>query len=309
MDRFRRLEVLIRSADAGSFAKAAAALNLTPSAVSHSIADLERDLRVSIFYRTTRELRLTEQGEELYRRAREILDKLTEAEAAVSGAQARVTGVLRVGMPTALSGDILMPRIAQFMTRHPDLKLECLVMKQVQEMHASGLDLLLRVGDPPDSRLIARKVAQGKIGVYAAPTYLKSKGEPRTPDELAKHGCLVFKPNWSLRPVDVWSFERGIERRAIAVRAALTTDDRDALLAAALGGAGIARMSLFDPNLIRSRRLKRLLSTWHCPGGPAVYALYRKTSRTSAKIGAFLDFVEQTFAAFDPDELTVSRTT
>jgi DNA-binding transcriptional LysR family regulator len=305
MDRFRRLEVLVRSADAGSFARAAAALNLTPSAVSHSIAELERDLRVPVFYRTTRQLRLTEQGEELYRCAREILDKLNETEAAVSRAQVKLTGVLRVGMPTVLSCDILMPHITRFMARHPDLRLECLVMKQVQEMHAGGLDLLLRVGEPPDSRLVARKVAHGKTQPYAAPAYLEARGEPRTPDDLVEHRCLVFKPNWSLRPVDVWEFERGGERGAIRVSATLTSDDRNALLAAAVAGAGVIRLGIFDPELIKSGRLKPLLSAWQWLGAPPVYALYRKASRTPAKITAFIDFVEQAFVAFDPEELTL----
>jgi DNA-binding transcriptional LysR family regulator len=305
MDRFRRLEVLVCSADAGSFAKAAAALNLTPSAVSHSIAELERELRVPVFYRTTRQLRLTEQGEELYRRAREILEKLDEAETVVSSANVKLTGVLRVGMPTALSVHILMPRITQFVTQHPALKLEFHVMKQVHEMHAGGLDLLLRVGEPPDSRLVARKVAQGKSSVYAAPSYVESFGEPRTPEALAEHRCVVFKPNWSLRPLDLWHLERGRERRAIRVPTTLTLDDREAVLAATLGGAGIARIGLFDPELIRSGRLKRLLPAWESADSPSVYVLYRKASSTASRIAAFIEFVEQAFAAFDPEELTL----
>jgi LysR family transcriptional regulator for bpeEF and oprC len=250
---------------------------------------------------------LTHEGEEFYQRAREILDKLNEAEELVCAARVRLGGSLRVGMPTAISGPIMMPRIAHFLRRHPELKLECRVMKQVHEMHAGGLDLLLRVGEPPESNLIARKVAEGKISVYAAPSYLKSCSEPRTPDELAQHSCLVFKPNWSSRPLDVWRFARGRERKTIAVPTTLVTDDRDALLAAAVGGAGIVHIGLFDPELIRSQRLRRLLSAWTCPAGPPVYALYRKTSRNAAKIAAFLDFVEQSFAAFDPEELTLTH--
>ena len=169
MDRLRRLELFVRATEAGSFAKAAESLDLTPSAVSHSIAELERDLRVTLFYRTTRQLKLTEDGEELYRRAREILDKLAEAESALSRAPARRSGTLRIGMPAVVSLHVVMPALPGFLRRHPDLKLESRVVKQVKEMHSGGFDVLLRVGEPPDSELIARKVAQINYGVYAAP--------------------------------------------------------------------------------------------------------------------------------------------
>jgi DNA-binding transcriptional LysR family regulator len=161
------------------------------------------------------------------------------------------------------------------------------------------------VGEPADSRLVARKIAQGKTQPYAAPAYLKTYGEPRTPDDLPKHRGLVFKPNWSLRPVDVWEFERNGVQGAVRVASTLTSDDRNALLAAAVAGAGIIRLGIFDPGLVRSGRLKPLLTEWQWLGAPPVYALYRKASRTPAKINAFIEFVEQTFAAFDPEELTL----
>lgn len=305
MDRLRRLEILVRTTEAGSFAKAAESLDLTPSAVSHSIADLEKELRVTLFYRTTRQLRLTEDGEELYRRGREILDKLAEAETAVSRAPARLGGTLRVGMPAVISLHILMPRLPEFMRRNPDLKLECRVVKQVKEMHAGGFDLLLRVGEPPDSGLIARKVAQIQYSVYAAPDYLKFAGEPMSPDDLARHRCLVFKPNWSMKPLDEWSFERNGERKTVKVPAALTTDDREGLIATALAGGGVMRSGMFGPAPIATGQLKRVLSEWTCLDAPTLYVLYRRTPRLAPKIVAFLEFAAEAFAAFDPEELTL----
>jgi DNA-binding transcriptional LysR family regulator len=305
MDRLRRLELLVRAADAGSFAKAAESLDLTPSAVSHSIAQLERDLRVTLFYRTTRQLRLTDDGEELYRRAREILDKLAEAEGFVTRARARLTGTLRIGLPTVVSLHIVMPALPQFMKQHPGLKIETSVAKQVKEMHAGGFDVLLRVGEPGDSGLIARKVAQVRYGVYAAPDYLKAAGEPLTPADLSRHRCLVFKPNWSTKPLDEWRFERGGVLESARVAAGLTTDDREGLIATALAGGGVMRLGMFGPEPVVTGRLKRLLGDWTCLEAPVLYALYRKSPRPAPKISAFLEFVGQAFAAFDREELTL----
>jgi DNA-binding transcriptional LysR family regulator len=305
MDQLRRIELLVRAADAGSFTKAAHALDLTPSAVSHSISVLEREMRATLFYRTTRQLRLTEAGSELYRRGVEILERLKEAENVVSRTQSGVAGHLRVGMPTAISDEIIMPRLSRFMDRQPDLKLEFRVAKQVQEMHATGLDILLRVGKPPDSDLIARRVAQIRFVVYAAPSYLKLHGEPRMPEDLAAHRCLVFKPNWSSRPLDKWSFERGRERRTINVPATVTTDDRGGMIASALAGGGIMRAGMFDPAKITTGQLKPLLGEWTSVGAPAVYMLYRKSARSDSKLLAFLRFIEDSFVDFDPQELTL----
>src|SRR5438309_3389170 len=152
MDRVRRIELLVRAAEAGSFAKAARLLRLDPSAVSHAIAELEKELRVTLFYRTTRQLRLTEDGEEIYRRGTEILGHLADLEGAASKAPEALTGTLRVGLSVTMSRSIITPRVSEFMRRHPSLRLEFLVLTQVKDMHASGVDLMLRAGDLPDRK-------------------------------------------------------------------------------------------------------------------------------------------------------------
>ena len=309
MDRVRRIEMLVQAADAGSFAKAARLLQLDPSAVSHAIAELERELRVTLFYRTTRQLQLTEDGEELYRRGREILERLADMESAISRPAARLTGILRVGMGVPQSREIIMPRLPEFMRRHPGLQLECIVLTQVRDMHASGVDLLLRVGEPEDSRLIARKIGQLKFGVYAAPSYLESTGEPERPQDLRNHRCLVHKAPVAVKPLDTWEFERGGERQVVKVPHTLLTDDREGLIAAALAGGGIMRIGMFDPGLITSGRLRKVLTAWNCMGAPAFYAVYRRTQRLSPKIAAFLEFVDECISTFDADGLTLEAAT
>ncbi|HYZ34471.1 MAG TPA: LysR family transcriptional regulator [Crenalkalicoccus sp.] len=308
MDRVRRIEMLVRAAEAGSFSKAAAALRLTPSAVSHGIAELEGRLRLRLFHRTTRQLRLTAEGEAVYRRAREIVDRLDELEsaAAAPARSGRLTGTLRVGAAIPISRGIIAPRLASFLARHPELRVELLVQNEAQEMHSGGMDLLLRVGPLADSQLVARRLALLRFVACAAPAYLEAAGEPKGPNDLLRHRCLVHKPPFARNPWDEWAFERSGERRRVVVPAALMTDDREALLAAALAGAGVIRVGMFDPGLLASGALRRILSDWSCPGGPTLNALYRRTPGLVPKVAAFLDFAAAALADFDPEGLTLT---
>lgn len=304
MDRLRRYEMLVKAAEAGSFAKAAALLQLDPSAVSHAIGQLEQELRITLFYRTTRQLKLTADGEELCARAREILQQVAELENA-SRAPKNLTGTLRIGMSVPMSRNIVMPRLPEFTRRHPELSIECLVLTRVKDMHASGVDVMVSAGEPPQSNLIARKLMTLRFGVYAAPAYLDSAGIPADPDELRRHRCLVHKPPFSLKPLDQWEFDRGGERRRIDVPRTLVTDDREGLIAAALASGGLMRIGMFDPALIAAGRLRRVLADWDCLGTPPVYALYRRSSRLAPKVTAFLKFLAEAAAVFDPEDVTV----
>jgi DNA-binding transcriptional LysR family regulator len=306
MEKLRRLEMVVRVADAGSFSRAARTLGVTPSAVSHAVSDLERELRISVFYRTTRHLRLTQDGEAIYERGRAILDQLTQLEATVTKPSERLRGTLRIGLSISLSRWMIMPTIATFTRRHPELRLEMLVLTQVKEMHAEGVDLMLRVHELQDSGLIARRIATIRFGVYGSPDYLERAGVPDEPNDLLRHRCLVYRDPGLGKPLDEWIFERRGERKVITVdQPAIVSDDREGLLAALLGGAGLYRTGNFDPAYIKSGRLRRVLPDWTCPDGFPIYAIYRRTPRLAPKIAAFLEFASEAFAAFDPDELTM----
>ena len=306
MDRARRIEIFMRAADAGSLAGAARALDLTPSAVSRAVSDLEAALGVTVFYRTTRQIRLTEEGHELYRRGRALLHALAELDTAMAPTR-QLSGTLRVGLSVNISRYVITPGLPEFIRRHPGLRLEFSVASQPKEMHVRGIDVLLRAGLPNDSSLLARKLREQRFDVYAAPSYLEAAGTPQHPDELARHRCVVHAPASLARPLDEWAFERGGERRVLKIRPALLTDDREALIAAVVGGAGVMRIGMFDPALVTSGRVQRILTDWSCPGGHSFYAMYRKTPRVPPRIAAFLTFAEQAFAAFDPDGITMVK--
>jgi DNA-binding transcriptional LysR family regulator len=309
MDRLRQLEIVLRVAAARSFSKAAPSLGVTPSAISHAIADLERRLRVVLFYRTTRQLKLTEEGEAFCRRGQEIVDRLEELEAAAMQSAGRMTGTLRVGMGAMVSQYIIMPRLPCYLQKHPSLFVECRLLKQPQDMLAEGVDLLLRGGEPPESNLVARRIGRVRFGIYASPSYLARYGEPDHPSELARHRCLNFQTPWMDKPSSHWMFERGSQRVSARINSVLVSDEREGVIAAALAGGGIIRMGMFEPTLITSGRLRRLLSDWTCPDGPAIYALYRKTARLPYKISSFIHFAAEAMDAFDPDGLTIVHET
>lgn len=305
MDRIRRLELLVRAAEAGSFSRAASSLDLTPSAVSHAIADLEKNLGVSLFHRTTRQLRLTSEGEGIYLRGRELLRQMTELESSARRTPERLTGTLRVGLPVPLSSDIVMPKLPGFLHLHPQLRVEFFIMMQPKDMHAEGVDVLLRIGDPPVTDLVARKIAQIRHGLYASPQYLAGAGTPESPEDLNRFLCLVIKVAGSSRPLEEWTFERGNERQVIQVMPRVVAQDRQGIIAAVLAGTGLMRLGCFDPSLISSGRLQRVLPDWTCPPGFSIYAMYRRTAASSPKVQVFLKFVEEAFAQFDPHEVTL----
>lgn len=305
MDRLRHIELLIRAVEAGSFAKAARSLHLTPSAVSHAIAELEKGLGVPLFYRTTRQLRLTEEGEGVYQRGSDILRQLAELESGLRKTAGRLTGTLRVGLGVPLSRNVIMPVLPAFLRHHPHLRLEFHIQSQPKEMYAEGVDLLLRISEPPECNLIARKIGQIRHAVYAAPEYLTIAGAPASPEDLLQHSCLVMKVPGTSRPLDEWEFERAGERKVIQIVPRVVTYDREGLLAAVLAGAGLMRLGCFHPSLIGSGQLRRVLTDWSCPPGFPIFAMYRKTTRMPPKLAAFLEFVEEAFAAFDPEEVTL----
>lgn len=306
MDRVRQIEMVVRAADSGSFAKASATLGITPSAMSHAISTLEKQLRTTLFYRTTRQLRLTEDGEAFCRRGREVLDKLSEMDAAPTRSTARLSGKLRVGVGTVIAQHLIMPRLAEFLKQHPGLSVECRQRWHVKDMHAEGMDVLTWVGRQPDPGVIARKLCESRLDVYASPAYLKSYGVPKHPRDLARHRCLVFYPvSWAIKPLDTWEFQRGKEREVITVNSTLLCDEREMLITAAVNGVGLIRTGFFDPTLIATGRLRRVMEDWTCAGAPSLYVMYRKAQRQSPKILAFVEFMQESVAAFDPERLTV----
>jgi len=234
-----------------------------------------------------------------------ILADLDHADRSVTHLQSTPRGLLRVNAPMSFGTIKLGPVIADFMALHPELQIQLVLSDEQVDPVQEGLDVTLRIAELESSSLIARKIIPIERVLCASPDYLKSAGTPKTPDDLLRHRCLIHKPPHEPKPFDLWTFEKRGVRKEVRLTPALLTNDREGLITAAVNGAGIARSGMFDPGLIASGRLQPLLTDWACIGKQDIYALYRKSARTSPKVAAFIEYAAQAMNAFDPGELTL----
>lgn len=245
--------------ETGSFAGAAAALRLTPSAVSKGVSRLEGALGVKLVARTTRALHVTEEGAAFLERCRRAFELLAEAaEEASSGARA-MRGTIRVGMPP-LFGTHFLPRVLPaFLAEHPELRVELVSTMRLTDVVEKGLDLAIAVGELPDSSLVARPLGHGELVVVASPRYLADAGSPRAPADLARHRCLVYaRPDG--RDAE-WVFRGDVGDRPLAVSGRARSDDMHHLAAMAVAGLGVAQLPLFAVAAeIEAGSLRRVLS-------------------------------------------------
>ncbi len=286
------IEFLTTTVEAGSFAAAARRLGVTPSAVSRRVAQLERELGVPLLARTTRSLRLTHDGEAFYQRCVRVLSELREAKEAIARATKKPAGLLRVDAPVALGRALLVPALPRFLERYPEIRLDLTLRDHFVDPVAEGLDVLLRIGSLGESNLIARKLGASRIGHYASPAYVKRRGTPKTPRDLARHHCIGYLRDG--RPAPLKFVGDGAETTA-EIAGPFNTNDATSLLEIAIAGKGIAALFDFLAHAAVERgELVRVLEKY--PGSTwPIHALYPKNRHLLPKVGVFLDFVSKLF--------------
>jgi LysR family transcriptional regulator for bpeEF and oprC len=225
----------------GNFARAARELGLSPSAVAKNVARLERQLGLRLFHRTTRQVSLTQDGRQLFERCQRIVDEVAALEDEASGARAAVRGVLRIDAPFTYGKQVVLPILQRLLTQHPELRLDLRLSDAYTDLIREGIDAVVRIGHLPDSRLVARLFDQQDLLVCASPRYLSQHGEPKTPDALTTHQCVVFRMPRTGRDRP-WQFRRG--RRAIDFHpeSRVRIDDGEALVHAALTDMGLVQV-------------------------------------------------------------------
>jgi len=288
MRSFAHIEVFVAAVEAGSFTIAARRLGVTPSAVSRRIAALERELGVPLLARTTRSLRLTNDGIGFHRRCARILDDLEEARSEVLSAGKKPAGVLRVDAPIALGRTLIAPKVPQFLRLYPDVSLELTFRDAFIDPVAEGVDVLVRIAAMTDSSLMVRRLAQSRIRICASPSYVERYGRPATPADLANHRCIGFMRDG--RP-DPWRFGGATASTVVDVRGNIHTNDVDVMLTSALAGNGIVAM--FDflvADALAQGTLLDLLPKSETIIRP-IHALYPKNRHLVPKVKAFLDFL------------------
>jgi DNA-binding transcriptional LysR family regulator len=283
--------------ESGTFARAADRLALTPSGVSRAITRLEARIGVRLFDRSPRAVTLTEEGRRFHDQVMPLLAGLEEAAAEAAGAAATVGGRLRVSVDPWFARTMLAPQLQRFLARHPLLSLDLRTSNHREEMMA-GTDVAIRFGAPDAPSLIARKLLETRIVTCAAPAYLKKRGTPRTPQDLARHEALLFRDPQSGLPFP-WEFHRGGTVTAIDVPGHLVTDDPSVAVAACVAGQGIFQSLAIglDPLLAR-KELVQVLPDWSDERYP-LYAYHPSRHLPPVKVRAFLDFVQEISAGYD----------
>lgn len=295
------MSVFAAVVDGGSFASAAEALDMSPPGVSRAIARLEARLGIRLFDRTTRSIRLTDEGRRFYAQVLPLLSGLEEAAANAAQGATSVRGRLRVHMDPLFSRLVLAPRLGEFMAAYPQLEMELATRDQLGDIVADGFDVAVRFGEPPDSTLVARKLLDTRILTVAAPAYLHRYGHPARPQELGagKHICIEFRDAATGRTFP-WEFHRKREQLAVKTTGRLIVNDGGTMHAACVAGYGIAQvMDVAAGPLVASGQLVELFPDWPEERFP-LYALYPSRHHPSAKVRAFLDFVIDITASAQP---------
>lgn len=273
----------------GSFTAAAEKLGLSRSAISKQVAHLENRLQARLLNRTTRRLSLTEVGQAFYASARRGLQEIADAEAAVSSLQAAPRGTLQLNVPMSFGILHVAPAIADFLARYPELQVDVRLDDRKLDLVEAGFDLAIRIGELPDSSLVARALCPCPLVACAAPAYLKRRGRPATPDELRRHEVVIY--SYSDVPSQ-WTFTgRGDQKISVPVTGRVRMNNSLALREVLLAGAGITVTPRFvvEPDL-RAGRLTAVLEDYRLRE-LAVYAVYPERRHLSPKVRAFIDFI------------------
>lgn len=264
MKSLQDLDIFVRTADSGSLSAAARALDLTPAAASAALKRLEAELGVALFVRSTRSLRLTQEGELFLEQCRPALANLWQARDQLAGGQAAWRGTLQLAAPSDLGRNVLMPWLDAFQQQHPGVDLRLHLSDRAANVYSDPVDAAFRYGRPQDSSLVALPLSLTHRRVLcAAPSYLQARGTPRTPHDLDAHDCLCFMLGEEVH--DRWSFWQQGQPAAVQVRVRgrNIANDGDAVRRWAVAGRGIAYKSYFDvAEDLAMGRLQALCTEW-----------------------------------------------
>ncbi len=288
------LHVLVQTARGGTLTAAARALGMTPAAASATLKRLEAQLGTRLFERSTRAMRLTQPGQILLDYAQRAFELLDEGESQVGADRATLVGTVRVAAPSDLTRSVLLPLFDEFLAAHPGLQLRLSVADRVLDVLKDEVDLAIRYGALPDSRLVARTLALAHPVCSASPDYLRRHGTPRTPQELAAHNCITF--DRAGRRHRAWRFCRDGQWTEVRVDGDRSVDDASLAREWALAGFGVLLKSEIDQRRdLESGALVPLLEEWQTEPYP-LHALLPSGRFVPNRVRALVDFLASRFA-------------
>lgn len=295
--------VFVKVVELGSFISAAKALRLPKTTVSRKVQDLETRLGAQLLHRTTRKLGLTEAGNVYYEHCQRIARELDEAESAVGQLQSGPRGWLRVTAPYSLGTTWIAPLLGEFHARHPEVRVELLLSNEPLDLIAKEIDVALRVGNLPDSNLVARKLAIFRTQVYASPAYIERHGEPLHPDDLQHHRTLAMQKSQSTGSFR-WTLNDGKRETEFVIDPIVVANDPAPLRGALLCGEGLMLVSdVMIKAYAEHGLVQRVLGGWRGPDYE-FNAVFPRGQVQSPKVRAFVDFLVERLN-FDADYMQV----
>ncbi|CAM3746443.1 putative HTH-type transcriptional regulator YhjC [Pseudomonas reidholzensis] len=292
MELLQSMQVFARVADLGSFTRAADALQIGRPQVTRAIQALEASLGVRLFQRTTRTVRLTSEGERFYQRVSAILGDVAEATSMFGVAGSTLRGRLRVDIPTAFSQPGLIQGLKDFTARYPAVELALGVTDRTVDLVAEGVDCVLRIGELPDSSLIARRIGQATMVTCAAPRYLQEHGEPKTLEDLNTHPGITFLSGQNQRPLP-WQFMQGGSEQSYISRQGITVNESNAYVECGVAGFGILQApGITLDRFLAEGSLVEILQPFR-PQARPVSVLYPSKSHLAPQVAVFVDWVRE----------------
>jgi len=290
VDELKRIGVFTRVVEAKSFSEAARQLGVAKSAVSKQVALLEKEVGVRLLNRSTRSISLTEAGEIFYRHCSDIVTRTHVALDELRQYQNQPTGTLKVSSPISFGTAHLVPVIKELRSLYPHLKIELLLEDRIVNMVEEGIDLAIRIGWMPDSSLVAKKLCETAMVVFASPEYLAKHGTPKQPDDLLDHSWISLS---LLKSPLRWSFEKNGKSHVIQANSPIKSNSIDAVTSLALAGQGISALTNYTvQSHFQSGALTRVLANYDLkPVG--VYAVYPHREHVPPKVRAFMDFLSR----------------
>ena len=299
MDKLSAMRTFVRVVESGSFSAVAAELNSTQSAISKQVASLEKALGAKLLVRTTRSLALSEEGARYFEQARRLVDEIAETESDLCQGEAQLRGWIRVAASVGFGRLKLMPLVKTFLATHPEVKIDLRLHDGFIDLVEQGIDVSVRIGDLPDSGLIARRVGTSQRMLMAHSDYMKSLppgiGLPVRPEDLSQFNCIVYTEmsnhnQWTFRAGATSPVEPG-NARTVRVEGSLQTNSSEVIRAAVISGMGIGYSPtwLFEQELT-SGEVVRLMPGWESPASH-IHMVSPPERKHSAKVKVFVEHV------------------
>src|SRR6516225_6004096 len=284
MDRLDAMTILVAAADTGSLSAASRHLRIPLATASRRVSELEEHLNVRLLHRGHRKVVLTDAGRSYVASCRRIIEEIAEIERTASGEYRAPQGELVVSAPAVMGRSYVLPIVAEFLRAFPGVQMRLELTDRYVNLAEEHVDLAVRIGELPDSSMIVTRLGLIRRVVCASPAYLKARGVPKEPADLASHDCVTFDP------ATPWEFRRNGATQTIDVPSRLAVNLGEAAAAAAVAGAGISRvLSYLIEDLLKSRSLVTLLDAYE-PSSMPVSIIYPGRRPVPLKLRAFLDF-------------------